>query len=323
MRKLIRILVGVAMLFGAVAVMPTPASADHGEGATASPACNPAQDADCWHEEMPNAAVPTGDLDVCLVTGAVLPGTSFANPAHNPTIPIVNQDPSHSHFTFEEAVINCPLPGSVGELAVDAEGGNDGHMIDVDLGYTGDLPPCGGPDGSLPTLDSIADCIELDPISTNQAQHDFNGHHGSVIESAWSHSSTYVQADGDPAAAPSAPGESNACTDGLDQNKFNISATAAGPRTSQGWGKYIRIGAVVYTWGCFNDGAAPSDGRTTFGAVLAIVPNPLPVDPTGLFPASPLACVLEPFNALPTPDFEPCGFILVGAALRGTALTNL
>jgi hypothetical protein len=322
MSKLTRILIGVAMLLGAVAVMPSPANAGHGTGPSGS---DPSGGA---HEEMANAAIPTGNLDVCLVTGAVLPGTAFSNPtAHNPNVNLVNQDPSHSHFTFEEAVINCPLQGSVGELAVDADGGNDGHMIDVDLGYgTTDLPPCGGPDGTIPQPESISDCIELDgPFSTNQPQHDFNAHHGSVNESAWSNSSRYVQADD---GAPES-GDSNACAagvDGDDQNKFNIDATpVGGGGKSEGWGKYIRVGTVVYTWGCFNDGAAPADGRRTFGAALVIVPNPLPIDPTnGLFPASPLACVLEPFNAVPVvPDFDPCGFILVGAALRGTGLMDL
>jgi hypothetical protein len=276
MRKLIRILAGVAVL-GAIAFVPSPASASHGPAPTAP------------HEDIPviNIVNPLTVTDACVVTGGVDAGTSFSNTAHGtiggvvPLIPVLTQDPSHSHFAFNEAVISCLLLAA-GGLDVEATGGNDGHILDVGAGplVGGDGPP-----------------------------HDHNGHHGSTIESAWSHSSDY---DGDAA---------DDCATGSNTNKADIEIGG-----THGWVKYVRVAAVVHAWGCvdLNDATSPLDGAGDyFSADLAISPQPVPLVDVPLFPDSPLACFLEPLNFITNANLQPCAFLLVGPAIRGTALLPL
>ena len=278
MRKLIRILAGVALL-SAAALGPSPAFANHGTG---TPPSNPAGG---YHEEMPELAVPT-PADLCIVSGQVLPGDPFDTAAHSPEAPLVNDDPSHSHFTFVESIINCT---QTGPLAVDATGGNDGHMLDI----------LGVPD----VVDTTP--LELDPVTDDSAQHEFDAHHGSVNESAWSNSSTYDGGQGG--------GHSNACADGQNNNKGDISIIRQSDGApGKGWVKYVRVGVVVYAWGCFNQGSA-AGANNHFGSTLVILPDLVPAQVDPFLPGTGTpTCVLEFAGLGPA-----CGFILAGTAVTG------
>jgi hypothetical protein len=316
MRKLIRILAGAIIM--AAVISPSAAYANHDDDTRpAGTSGNVPPDTgtegsttEGWHEEMPDLAV-SGPGDVCFVTGQVEPGDTTVNPAHLINIPLVNANPSHSHFIFHDSLITCPLPGSVGDISILADGGNDGHMLDIlhkTDGATDPVPellqPC-GPNGL---------CLEADPVTQPKkvAEHDFNRHHGSVNESAWSHSSEYSN-DG---AVSYPTGSSNDCVGGdndLDRNKGDIDVLA--PDTADGWVKYIRVGVVVHTWGCFFDGTIPGD-LDVFSAELLILPDFVPEQVGQFFPGggSPL-CVTD---GQPVDLGDPCGFVLFGVALRGT-----
>jgi len=333
MKHLIRILLGVVLLGAALIYNPSPASADHGEDATDDPCQDPAAGGqpgdDCWHEEEPDIAIAQPE-DPCVVTGTVLPGNPSGFDPHVPSIPLVNNTPAHSHFEFINSIIDCPR--SDGALAVTAEGGNDGHMIDLLCPPPNSLglpvpadPTCGDPtaagwsplEADLDSDESLAICSTVfpdlciaNPTKTDGgAQHDFNDHHGSVNESGWSHSSDYSDGPGG--------GESNACDDDTkNNNKADIVVNGNG-----GWVKYIRIGVVVYAWGCVLGFPA----TPVFSTVLLILPNLLPIGVPSLFPGSTLnpICPLEFLNHPPfTPPSpgtpaSPCGFILAGLAWRG------
>lgn len=294
MRKLIRITAGAALLGAVLFVGTTPVSADHDSPAgtnwpcTSGDGLNPPTgcDGDAYHEEMPDLA-EAQPADVCVVGGQVLPGTvTNGGPQHLPGvgIPLVNEDPAHSHFEFVQSVISCL---GTGELDVAANGGNDGHMIDV-LDYPQSLPD--------------ATPLEVDPITSDAAQHEFDDHHGSTNESGWSNSSLYSGGQGG--------GSSNACTSAMNNNKADISITNTGGASESGWVKYIRVGVALYAWGCFELDGDISGRNPFFSAVMVILPDLVPVsnppflpggDPTCLIPNSPV----------------PCGFIIIGAALRG------
>ena len=297
-KTLIRLLTGVALLGAALAYDVSPASADHGVAATDEPCPGDSGTAgdNCWHEEQPDFAIAQPS-DPCVVTGTVDPGNPPIYKTHFPSVPLVNDDPSHSHFAFIDSIINCPLTD--GALSVTAEGGNDGHMIDI----------LGDPD----TLDTTPLEVDLDdrfcstvypslcmgvPVVDGGRQHEFDHHHGAVGESGWSHSSLYSGGAGG--------GESNVCSTiptTRNQNKADINING-----NSGWVKYVRIGVVVYAWGCVL-GLAPNQ---VFSSVLLILPNVLPVGVPGLYPGG----VLNPLCLL---GLTPCGFILAGTAWRGSA----
>jgi len=319
MRKLTRLLVGVVLFAAVLAHYAPPAGADHGVGTTEQPPSGSGtvgDDAAGWHEEEPDFAIAQPS-DPCVVTGTVDPGIPFNNDTHFPSVPLVNDDPSHSHFAFINSIIDCPL--SDGALAVTADGGNDGHMIDLFCGpMASPDPTCGDPmaPGWSPLEADLDDqiCSTVHPSLCMGApvdggdQHEFNSHHGSENESGWSHSSLY---SGGPGGA-----ESNVCSAAAttaNQNKADIVVNG-----NAGWVKYVRIGVVVYAWGCV-PGLAPFD---VFSSVLLILPNVLPADVPGIYPGDVLnpLCPLEflndpPFNV--GGPMQPCGFILAGIAVRG------
>jgi len=310
MRKLIRLLAGVVLISAFFALHASPAFADHGVGAgpTADPYDDPeppttgvhGDASEGWHEEQPDLAISNAN-DPCVVTGTVKPGVPFASDAHLVNVPLVNDDPSHSHFEFLNTIINCV---GAGPLGVDADGGNDGHMIDI----LDPAAPVGGANGDILELDGAG------PDST--AQHDFNKHHGSVNESGWSHSANY--------SGGTSAGQSNDCPEDTtkDQNKADININQQNPpnNSASGWVKYIRVGVVVYAWGC----APGIDTNDRFSSVLVILPNLFPTG-VGPFPGStfnplcPLDFLTEPpFNLTAIPA-SPCGFVLAGVAWRGDA----
>src|SRR5688500_15566887 len=127
MRKLIRILAGVVLIGAVLAVNVSPALANHGVGpdpdGEAGPLIDtqkppdgegtpndntgaPGVDSLGWHEEQPDFAI-ADVADPCVVTGTVDPGASFTNNSHLVEVPLVNDDPAHSHFEFLNTVINC------------------------------------------------------------------------------------------------------------------------------------------------------------------------------------------------------------------------
>lgn len=282
MRNLIRILAGTALV-GALAFVSTPpVSATHDAGTGTNWPLGP-------HEEMPEPKVVAYPNMACAVTGSVtvLPIYAPGGPQHSTVIPEVNDDPSHSHYTFLDTAIIC-LDASklaVEIFDVDATGGNDGHMFDI---YDGADPACPAPVGG-PNCDPLElDCLDsalpldVDPGSKPTCQgddHDFNDHHGSVNESAWSHSSGYVDHgidDGTCNDQPKVP---------THKNKGNITATGTlskiGPNL--GWVKYVRVGATVHAWGSFYAGpySVNKGGCANFSASLLFTPT----DPT--VPGSP------------------------------------
>jgi len=337
MRKLIRLLAGVVLLGALLAVANvSPALAKHGQrhqGQLPEDDLKPSTTGGShddstggWHEEQPDLAVAAAD-DRCVVTGTVDPGRSFENDAHFPSVPLVNDNPSHSHFQFIDTTITCI---AAGELSVRADGGNDGHMIDLFCGTAASPDPtCGDPtaagwtplEADLDSTESLNICSTVhpdlclgNPKTDTDGQHEFNTHHGSVNESAWSHSGDYSGND----TTGAHTGESNACgpdDNTKNYNKADIGIVQVNPpnNTASGWVKYIRIGVVVYAWGC----APGLDANDRFSTVLVILPNVLPADPTNTFPANPLnpVCPFESIVHL-TP---PCGFILVGVAWRGAS----
>ena len=267
MRRLIRILAGVALV-GAVAFVSTPVSATHDGGTGTNWPLGP-------HEEQPEPKSVAEPNLVCAVTGGVtVPIYTPGGPAHSTVIPEVNDDPSHSHYTFLDTAIIC---GDSSKLTVEifdvsATGGNDGHIIDVIDDDNGDPIELDCTDSVLPG--------DVDPGTKPGCtgdDHGFNPHHGSVNESAWSHSSDY---------APGA--DDGTCNDNptvpVHANKGNITATGTlskiGP--NEGWVKYLRVGPVVHAWGSFYSGpyAANKGGCVNFSAELLFTP-------TGTAPGSP------------------------------------
>lgn len=317
MRKLIRILAG-ALMVAAVISPGSAAWANHHDPAPPAGTAGPVPGA-TGHEEMPNLAVATPE-EACIVSGKVDPGVTTTNTFHGISIPLVNANPSHSHYRFIDSVIDCPAAlGGVGPLDVLSGGGNDGHMLDI-VGNNGGID-CGG----------NGQCLEADPVypgPKDDKEHEFNNHHGSVNESAWSNSSGYTTSQTVPNPVPNGPplpkplnfaDKSNECDDGIgDRNKANITATDADGNVARGWVKYIRVGVVVHAWGCFNSGDVP-DGRRMFSAELLILPDVSPVAVAPFLPggATPL-CVT---NSFPDPGSladDPCGFVLAGTAVRGS-----
>lgn len=320
MRKLIRLLAGVVLVSAFLALHAPGAYAHHGVGhdptATQSSDLTPTKPYDDplppptegvhgdstggWHEEEPDLAIAQA-AEPCVVTGTVDPGVSFNNDAHLANVPLVNDNPSHSHFEFINTIINCK---DAGALQVEANGGNDGHMIDI----LDPLHPVGGANGDVLELDlDEPNSIGITGPDT-KGEHDFNAHHGSVNESAWSHSAGYSMNGANPG------GESNACTPDdstKNQNKADISIVSTNG-SGDGWVKYIRVGVVVYAWGCVDIG----DGKDVFSAVLVILPNVLPTPVPGFFDGTVFNPIC-PLESVIGPPASPCGFILVGVAWRG------
>lgn len=259
MRKLIRIVAGAALLT-AFALVSTPASANHhGTG-------------DGWpdgggHENEPKPLQVTAPPhSTCAVTGQVTTDAD-GNPADGDEettggpqhLPVpdppgdpVTGNPSHSHYNFLDTAIACV--GTVTQVFdVEADGGNDGHR---------------SPDNP-------------------QAAHPFNNHHGSVNFSAWSNSALY-SGDKGTLVAP------HPCRPTAVTNKGDISATPTVPPqpANLGWVKYVRVGALVHAWGCFQ--AGPNAG-TTFSADLDFTPTNVPT----LFLLNGSAVLGNDFTALP------------------------
>lgn len=287
MRKLIRILVAVALVGALAFVAPSAAWAGHGtdpDGAGPLPDNNPSGGS---HEPAPlpaiaNAAVP------CTVEGEVSPGSAGGGEDH--LVPPAGNDASHSHYAFISAGINCT--DFNGAKTVTSGGGNDGHCLDVDDLATDD-----------PSRDpGVEELLEL------SCHHPFNDHHGSTNESAWSNSSGY--------AAGTAGVQSNACADGDNVNKANIGVTPGPAKAGTGWVKYLRVGTALYVWGCFNAGSLGTD-NPNFSAALAIYP-PAPSN-TGPGTTLPFCLIAPDFPVigfLGTPT--GCGFTIRGLAWRGT-----
>jgi hypothetical protein len=232
MRKLIRLMAGLAVLSLLVMVAP-PAAATHWGPA------GPDDPSGGVHESAPALAVVVPAIP-CVVAGDVVPGTPGALRREH-VIP--GNQATHSHFTFVDAIINCT---DTGGISVDANGGNDGHTFDI----------------------GNSNCIELPPNLTGGTCPHPTGaahqpHHGSTNDSGWSHSSGYAGGSNNLA--------SNACVSGNNRNKANIAA-GPGPVRSTGWLKYYRVGVVLYVWGCFTGGPISTSGSPAFSAVLAIFP---------------------------------------------------
>jgi hypothetical protein len=254
MRNLIRIILGVVVLGAFVLVGQAPASANHGTGITGNSPIGGV------HEPMPTPAVAVPGGVACVVAGSVLPGTPGGGTPH--AIPPIGNEATHSHFNFIDAAIACTDSGLI---PVNSDGGNDGHIID------------------------------LDGLSVPHANND---HHGSTNESGWSNSSDYSGGSGG--------GQSNACTGSANTNKADITAGS-----SSGWVKYLRVGVVLYVWGCFTSGPL-AGSNPALSSVLAIVP------PSTQGIAN-LPFCLVPNN--PVTGVPPsCGFSIAGAAVRGPSL---
>lgn len=262
MSRLIRILAGTALVGALVFVNSPSALAGHDGGTGTNWPLGP-------HEEQPEPKLVAEPNMLCAVTGGVtVPIYTPGGPQHSVVIPEVNDDPSHSHYTFLDTAIIC---GDISKLGVEifdvsATGGNDGHMIDVIDDDNGDPIELDCIDGLLPG--------DVDPGSKpcGGPDHGFNDHHGSVNESAWSHSSGY-------------PGDPGLCDDnGGAANKGSITATGtvSKPGPNEGWVKYVRVGPVVHAWGSFYIGpyATNKGGCANFSAELLFTP-------TGTAPGSP------------------------------------
>jgi len=286
MRKLIRIMAGIAIV-GALAFVAPPANADHWVAPNPTPG-DP-------HESAPNPAF-AGFESVCAVAGEVLPGVTggTSHTVNGNAVP--GTQATHSHYKFVETSIVCD--DILGGLGVTANGGNDGHLVDVEC-TTGDLNP--------------SDCNTL----VADVPHDHNAHHGSTNESGWSHCSDYngdIESggtDADDCTYPEA--ESNDCVSADNRNKGDIAAGAA-----TGWVKYLRVGVVIYAWGCFDTPATVANlaARPFFSAALAIFPP-------STAGAGNLPLCLVPDNPV-TGTPPSCGFSIAGVAHRSAAwLTDL
>lgn len=295
MRMLGRILVAMAVMSALAYVHSAPASADHDDPAGTNWPCTSWDglppplprgcNGDAYHEEMPDLARAI-QADICLVTGQLSGAVTFGGPQHYPGfgVPLVNEDPAHSHFQFVESIVSCL---GTGDLQMDVDGGHDGHMIDV-LDWPHQVP-------DLTPL-------EVDPITSGAPQHEFDDHHGWTDESSWSNSSLYSGGQGG--------GRSNACVSNRNDNKADISVGSFSGAES-GWVKYVRLGPVLFFWGCLEPGGPISGANPFFSGVLTIVTDLVPIalppfvpgwgDPTCLVPAS----------------FVPCGYLVAGVALRG------
>lgn len=272
MEKFIRILVAVGVLTAVAFVAPSPASATHGTDQAVTPTVSTDDDNNPTggtHEGQPAPAVATPAIP-CAVEGNVLVGTPGNSEPH--TIPPAGNNASHSHFKFEDAFIAC---SDTLQIAIRSDGGNDGHLIDLD-------------DQTTPH-----------PTANNAAG---RSHHGSTNESGWSHSSGF-----------SNPTITNTvCTTANNANKADV---AAGPvlNETKGWLKYLRVGVVLYVWGCFDAGnGGPIAANPAFSAVLAIFPPSLNPFPPAI-PNYPL-CLVPP-NMVTAP--ADCGFSIAGVAYRG------
>lgn len=297
MRKLIRILAGTTLV-GAFAFVSSPARAIHDDPAGTNWPCNPGTDPACVaagasmadHEEQPEMKLVKDPNMACVVTGmvTVTPAYVPGGPQHMTTIPEVNDDPSHSHYKFLDTAIVCgdisKSPPTVERFAVDASGGNDGHIVDVfspPVTAT-EPPPWCGPNGDCIELDCTDKVVpgDVDPFSKPMCEgddHDFNDHHGSVNESAWSNGVDYA-----PGVVPD--DDHGQCNDYvfpyIHKNKGNITATGtlAKPGPNKGWVKYVRIGPIVHAWGSFYDGpyADNKSGCANFAALLLFTPTATP-----------------------------------------------
>ena len=305
MRKLIRVLLGVALFGAFLTVLPAPAAlANHDLGAagtsnTPAPAGSAGNHGDItngWHEEMPNPRYAGFERD-CAVVGTVKGGEPPQDPrGHNPFPPEGIDDPAHSHFEFIQTQITCinpaaPVPPEV--LTVIARGGNDGHIVPWE------------PVGSLPETDMVTpNCTFQHPVSPQP----HGKHHGSMTESGWSHSSGFNDTtsgyDDPDVCTEHNGGESGACVAGTVNNKANIEINGD-PVSRANFVKYIRLGNIVYAWGCSNS-LAPA---RRFSAVLAIAPDPRDSD----FPV----CVLP--EALRPVGMQGCDLLLTGPAHRSAA----
>jgi hypothetical protein len=293
MRKLIRLMAGIVVFGAVLAATPGPASADHdcGSPAGSNKPCPPASKGTAgdgvngWHEEMPNLK-RAGAEHVCQVLGTVLGGDP-AGPSSHTLPPAGIDDPAHSHFNFLNTVITCD------DATLDpviADGGNDGHMLDPDGGVIEHDPP-----------QAIAvDCVP---------QHPYNDHHGSMTQSGWSHSSDY---SGGPSntctvATPQHDGgNAGACVAGNNINKADITITRVGVGTAGGapnFVKYIRLGNLVWFWGC-NNILAPA---RRFSGALVIAPDPRTQTGAHAFPL----CLV--------PGGAGCDLLLTGVSTRSAA----
>lgn len=302
MRKLIRVLAGVVVFGALLAVMPTtPSAADHdcAPGGAVDAPC-PATGAGTpgnaagWHEEMPNMKV-AGPEHVCVVVGTVKGGNAPLGSAGHPLPgpPAGVDDPAHSHFEFIETAITC----DDGAVAVTADGGNDGHVMNY---APAGAPELDGIDGT-PT----ANCAFGHPVGGGNG-----AHHGSMTESGWSHSSGYTGGAGScTAGGEHNGGNSGQCAAGPTANKADITITTSAGVTvanSPNFVKYVRLGNVVYYWGCSNAfAAAPYTApfARRFSGVLAIAPDPR----TAVFPL----CVV--------PGGVGCDLLLAGGGTRSNA----
>ena len=170
MRKTLHLLASAAVLAAFVIAAPV-AQANHDDGGGGGRGWPSATVS--THDDRPEAPLPLTDAGtVCNVTGNVtttayeglvvegntVPLVSGPGPQHatGESVEAVNNNPSHTHYQFNELVLQCVGEIS-GAIAVVADGGNDGHL--------GDLG---------------------DPLN-----HPKNAHHGSVNLSAWSNQSSY------------------------------------------------------------------------------------------------------------------------------------
>lgn len=192
----------------------------------------------------------TGNVTTTAYDGAVVNGTNVPfldgpAPQHSVSVPALNNNASHTHYQFNELVLQCV--GSItGALAVASDGGNDGHLP---------ILPEDDADGN--------------------GEHDFSNtagnqagdlHHGSVNLSAWSNNSQYGAA----------------CAEaGATTNKADITGTQ-GADTARGWVKYTRLATWVQAWGAFLCGAGPGVGKT-FWSDLILSPDIDVTGPTGAF----------------------------------------
>ena len=241
MRTFVRVLVAV-VLVGATALLAPPAAASHDSMCDGCP-YDPSS-----HETQP-AALVASPHSTCVVAGGVstdADGDAFdgneetlGGPQHTlleGDDPLLG-NPAHDHYVFTETVIACA--GQIVEVFdVRADGGSDGHLVDL-------IAP---------------------------AAHPFNPDHGAVDESAWSHSSQY---SGDKVTTPPAPNCGS--VDVKNKGDIRASSTLRSPLPAPnlGWVKYLRVGPIVHAWGCFQVGG---DAGTHFSADLVFTPTAVPTD---------------------------------------------
>lgn len=216
------------------------------------------------HEHIPPKLGKASATDPCVVIGTIVPGRparGYAGPLGLHLIP--GNDARHSHYLFLNTAITCASIAPT-TLRVTSTGGNDGHLLDLPLGTR---------------------------------PHAFNVHHGSTNVSGWSNSSGFSLG-----SRLAALGSDRLALNGCgnlrtNQNKGDITIGA-----NRGWVKYIRVGVVVYAWGCVPGGPFP-----VFSAVLLVFPPALLAIPGCL----PLGLLPLPLNR-----GKSCGFSIGGVAGR-------